>query len=213
MILMSKLFLSSMSVNGPEQTRAFLEWAGKDPQDIRMALIENAADVEDGDKQWVIDQRAALARVAGKLTIVDLTAYTENNQGLRDLLAAQDVIWLGGGNTYYLRWLLAETEADGMIKDLTAAGMRYGGGSAGAIIAGPTISGFEPVDDPNGAPQVILGGLHLTDIVILPHAESKDFGSGMIEVTENVARAGFETRALTDSQALVIDGDQQRLIG
>jgi hypothetical protein len=49
-----KLFLSSMTIS-QTQAPAFIELVGKAAKDTKIALIENAADGEAGDKLWVED--------------------------------------------------------------------------------------------------------------------------------------------------------------
>jgi len=199
-----KLFLSSLNIS-PQLAPYFLELVGKPAHKIRATLIQNAADVEEGPKKWVDAQREALEKYTGTLEIIDLNEYKNKRQGLREKLAAQDIIWVGGGNTYYLRWLLAETHADEIIIELVTNGVVYGGSSAGAIVAGPTLKYFETADDPAKAPDVIFEGLRLTDDVVVPHTDNTLFSAVVGGITERLDADGFHTVPLKDSQALIID--------
>jgi len=76
---------------------------------------------------------------------VDLRNWRNKREALREKLASKDVIWLGGGNTYYLRWILKETGADDIIINLVQQGKVYAGWSAGAMVAGPNTSMQSPV--------------------------------------------------------------------
>jgi dipeptidase E len=206
-----KLFLCSKTVTR-ELAPYFIKLIGKDPKEIKLALIENAADVEQGPKDWVIQNRKALQSLGLNIENIDLSVYRDNQLVLKKKLASQDVIWIGGGNTYYLRWLLRETGADDMIKEVVNKGVVYGGGSAGAIIAGLTLKYFETADDPDEAPKVILDGLKLTNFVVVPHVDNDKFKSVIFGINNKLKTAGYETIPLTDSQALVIDGDRQEVI-
>lgn len=185
---------------------------GKDPKNIRLALIENAAEVEQEPKDWVIRNRRALQNLDLDLEIVDLKAYFNDQSTLENKLASQDVIWIGGGNAYYLRWLLKKTGADRIIQELVSKGIVYAGGSAGAIVVGPTLKFFETADDPSAAPETILDGLSLTETVIVPHMDNPKFTSLISTINNKLKKAGYKTAPLNDSQALVINGHEQVVI-
>jgi len=209
-----KLFLSSLAISY-EQSKPFMDLVGKPkPQDVKIALIENAADVyEEGNKDWMYDHRSSISSHKFKVDLVNLEDYRLGQaKGLLKRLEQSDAIWLGGGNVYYLRWILKETRADIIITTLVKGGKVYGGGSAGAIIAGPTLDGYQPADNPEKAPKLIHAGLRLTDIAVIPHWSNAKYGKIMEQVKKNLERAGLETQEITDEQALIIDGDSTNLI-
>jgi len=199
-----KLFLSSLNVT-PKLAPHFFDLVDKPADQIRAALIQNAADVETGPKTWVEAQRIALEKYTGQLTIIDLREYKNKRAALQEILATQDVIWIGGGNTYYLRWLLHETHADELICDMVKNGVVYGGSSAGAIVAGPTLKYFETADDPMKAPEVLFDGLGLVDEVVVPHTDNALFSGVVGGIIERLDADNFHTVPLKDNQALVID--------
>lgn len=195
-----------------DQAPAFVKLVGKEPKNIKLALIENAADAEHGDKPWLYSNREAIRSLGFQITPVNLQRYLESNEGLLAILEQQDVIWIGGGNVYYLRWILKQTKADVLIKELVKSGIVYGGGSAGAVVAGPTVKGFESADDPRNAPEIIDDGLMLTDVVIVPHSVSEEDGSVMAAIQNQLVSLGHNTVAITDDQALVIDGQESWIV-
>lgn len=203
-----KLFLTSKAVS-PAQAQPLRDLVGK--QEITIALIENAADVE-RQKDWLYDNRRAFAAQGFQVDLVDLNEYQQKPEDLQRQLELADVIWLGGGNTYYLRWILRQTGADEVIFDLVGRGKVYGGGSAGAIVAGPTLRFFEAADDPTDAPEVILDGLGLTSTVILPHWGNEKYGPILQAAEKNLHSAGYKTVRITDDEAVAIDGDQLQII-
>lgn len=207
-----KLFLSSMAISY-SQGKAFLDLVGKEKvTDVSIALIENAADVyEEGKKDWVYESRDSISAHGFKVDLVDLEDYRQGDKGLLQRLEQADAIWLGGGNTYYLRWILKETRADSIITGLVKRGKVYGGGSAGAIVAGPTLKYFEPADDPDKAPEQITDGLGLSETVVVPHWGNEKYGQIMEDINKKLIYAGFKTITISDEQALIIDGDNQRV--
>lgn len=207
-----KLFLSSLAISDT-QSDELAKLVGKKPKDIKLALIENAADTyAEGSRAWVDQNRVAIQSHDFGIEIIDIRQYKGKLAELKDKLSAKDVIWFGGGNTYYLRWLLKDTGIDELLAGLVKQGIIYGGGSAGAIIAGPTLKHFETADDPNEASEVILDGLHFTDSVVVPHMDNAKFAAIIHDINDKLKADGFKTVPLGDSQALVINGDEQRVI-
>jgi len=207
-----KLFLSSLAISA-SQADSFTKLVGKEPKNIKLALIENAADVYDDDStDWVDENREAIKACGYQVEMVDLRDYKDSRTGLRTKLASMDVIWLGGGNTFYLRWILRDSGADTIIKELVESGTVYGGGSAGAIVAGPTLKYFEDADNPSDSPEVILEGLNLTNKAVVPHIGNAKYGEAMKHIEVSLQKDGYTTIAITDSEAVVFDGEQQKVI-
>ena len=196
-----------------EQGDAFARLVGKQPKDIKLALIENAADVYDDDStDWADENREAIKARGYQVELLDLRNFKSNPKSLQEKLASKDAIWLGGGNTFYLRWVLKDTGADEIIRRLVSNGTVYGGGSAGAIVAGPTLKHFEDADDPHDSPSIVLEGLHLTDTVVVPHVANEKYGKAMEKIEARLKRDGYNTIAITDDQAVVFDGGKRKVI-
>lgn len=206
-----KLFLYSLALSD-EHAAALARLVGKSAGNITFALIENAADVVKNSSGWVEGIRDSLKIQGFQIEQIDLREWWDKQEELHEKLSSKDVIWLGGGNTFYLRWILKQTGADEIIRALVVQGKVYAGWSAGAIVAGPTLQYFDAMDDPKDAPERILDGLHLTDTVIVPHIDNKDFIQGAHKADHHLRQAGYHTLPLDDSQALLIHGDEQNVI-
>lgn len=192
-----------------QHRQAIAEALGK-PCDQASALwVANAVDVEPEHHDWVPRSRAMLADLGFALTDLDLRDYLDNPSApeLARTLASADLLWINGGNTFYLRWLMRASGADQLISEAVANGLVYGGGSAGAIVAGPTLNHFQPMDAPELAPELVLDGLGLTDQVVVPHIDNSDFASAAEYAQRHLERDGYPTLALTDSQIAIIRGE------
>lgn len=197
----------------PDQEAAFTQLVGKQPHDITLALIENAVDVYDDDStDWVGESREAIKAYGYQVEIIDLRKFRGKRDELYVKLASKDAIWLGGGNTFYLRWILRDTGADEIIRELVGKGTVYGGGSAGAIVAGPTLNYFEDADDPNDSPEIILEGLHLTDTVVVPHIGNEKYGEAMKKINISLKKDKYITIPITDEQGVVFDTNKQKIV-
>lgn len=170
-----KLFLTSANVNKNLQ-QEFFKLVGKNPVDIKFALIENAADPYTEEKKgFVYETRAVLETLPMQIERIDLREYGPGKKDIYEELKRFDVIWVGGGNTFYLRWILRESGLDTVLVKLLGVGVVYAGGSAGSVIVCPSLEKYDIVDNPTKAPELIKDGLHLIDLQIVPH-----WGTGKI---------------------------------
>lgn len=196
-----KLFLSSISVQSQNKQK-FLELFGpKEPKDIKVGVITNGGDTYAEDKRaWMERDHKLLKETGAQIVLLDLRKI----KNIKDELSKYDCVWIGGGNVFYLRYILAKTGADEIIIELVKSGTVYGGDSAGAIIAGPTINYFQPADSPEKSPKIILDGLNLLDVVVVPHADHSKYAPIMKDIKINLTEAGYKTKSLNDSDSLVI---------
>jgi dipeptidase E len=208
----TKLFLTSMAMSDLQSVE-LAKLVGKQPQETTIALIENAADVELNSESWVTKNRESIAGHGYKIEVIDLKVFRHSTIDLLQILQKKDVIWLGGGNTFYLRWLLKYTRAEEIIRNLIKHGkIIYAGSSAGEIVAGPTIKYFEAVDDPKKTPEIVVEGLNFTDTVVVPHMDNVQFAQAVKEINEKLIAAGYKTVPLNENQSLIIDGDSLRVV-
>ncbi len=206
-----KLFLYSFNVVDKQLT-ALTRLVGKKPKGITVACIENAADVVGPLKDRLPGFRTPLQEHGYQLEQVDLRDWQSKRERLREKLESKDVIWLGGGNTFYLRWLLRETGADEIITGLVRNGKVYAGWSAGAIVAGPTLRYFDGMEDMKSVPEVIRDGLNLIDVVVVPHRDNDMFAKAAHEANESLSQVGFSTVFLADDQVYVVNGDERKVL-
>ncbi|HYG38202.1 MAG TPA: Type 1 glutamine amidotransferase-like domain-containing protein [Cytophagales bacterium] len=211
MLVHKKLFLYSLSISAG-QAAELTDLVGKDPKDITFALIENAADVEEGSENWLGGFRNMLQSNGYQLEQLDLRNWLNRQKALREKLSDKDVIWIGGGNTFYLRWILRETGADKIIAELISQGKVYAGWSAGAIVAGPTLQYIDAMENLTDVPEIIWEGLNLTNIVVVPHLDSSDFSEVAKKVNLRLENTGYDVVPLDDNQVLIINGNEQKII-
>jgi dipeptidase E len=167
----------------------------------------------DGDRSWMsepwIAQEERQLRMHGfTCDRIDVAGWQDRS--LAKHLAGFDVLYIQGGNTFYLLDQLRRSGADTIIRDLvTGDHAVYCGISAGSVVAGPDIAvaGWSPEWDRNEVGLTDLAGLGLVPFVLSPHYEQKD-------ATLIAARLPLPhpLLALEDGQAWVVDGENQRLI-
>jgi dipeptidase E len=103
---------------------------------------------------------------------------------------------------------MRETGFDTMARELLEKGIVYGGGSAGAIIAGNTLKYFDLVDDPNASPELIYSGIDLIDLVIIPHWGTDKIQEKLSEIQALYKYDNVDTVTITDNQAIIVDGEE-----
>lgn len=207
-----KLFLYSSYKIKQEHLRILLKMTGKSHADIKIAAICNATDVEEDSDGWVADSYSSLTEFGSQVEVVDLRKFMGKQSELSKVLSSKDIIWLCGGNGYYLNWILKESGADEVIVEQIKSGKVYAGWSAGAVVAGPTLRHFEKMENLDVVKEVYYETLNLTDVVALPHYDMKEFSKNMQEANEKLIADGFITTPLNEDQALMIDGEIKEVI-
>jgi len=149
----------------------------------RAAVIANAVDL------IPIEDRLAYARTGfdpvGRFRThgldadeLDLRAFFGKPAALAAALADVRLVWANGGNAFLLRRAMRQSGLDEILKRRVPAGeLIYGGWSAGAVVAGPSLRGIDLMDEPyvvadGYAAAPVWEGLALVDFSIVPHFES-----------------------------------------
>lgn len=107
-------------------------------------------------------------------TLVDLRNFSDSS-ALAGQLAGYDMRWVMGGNTFCLRYEMRRSGFEKALPLLLRQGIVYAGESAGAVVAGTSLTGIEAADDPEFAETPIKEGLGLVPYFVLPHVDSEDF--------------------------------------
>jgi dipeptidase E len=204
-----KLYLSSYRIPTPA---AISQLVGKPLSAIKMAVIPNAKDYY-AARAWqykVGDFTDYLAALEIRGDVLDLRTFA-NQEQLLENIQQYDIIWAMGGNTFCLRYEMQRSGFDTVIRTYLESGGVYAGDSAGAIVAGKSLEGVEFGDEPAFAEETIWQGMGLVDTLIIPHADSPAFATAVAKMRERNGGSG-NVLELTDTQALVIDGDSSRIV-
>lgn len=149
----------------------------------RAGVISNAADfIPRADRENYlrnIHNPSAELRAHGlDVTDLDLRDYFGRPDALEEALGRLDLVWVVGGNTFLLRRAMRQSGFDVVGKKrIEENRLIYGGFSAGAVVACPSLRGIELMDEPHALadgydPEVIWDGLNLLGFHIVPHYES-----------------------------------------
>lgn len=202
-----KLFLTSAGL--PKETRNdFLGLLGKNPEKARAAFIPTAADPEE-DKRFVESARKEIRKTG--LGIIEVDLKRENAGSLREKLFGLEVVYVNGGNAFYLLDWVRKSGFDGAIREFLKMGGIYVGVSAGTILTGPRIdlAGWKEDWDKNIPGLNDTTGLSLVDFAIAPHYLEGDFAI----LSGRAKDIDYAVVALTDKQAILVDGKKIRAVG
>ena len=112
-----KLFLISIDAGIPKETRRdFLKLLKKNPKDTNVCFIPTAANHPTIDDWFVKRDRNNLEEVGFKMTDVDLKQESESS--LSKKLDSFDMVFVTGGNTFYLLKIVRESCFDMAIRKL-----------------------------------------------------------------------------------------------
>ena len=199
-----KLFLSSAGLTNPTLVSAFEELIGLKGDKLKVAFIPTAANWEDGDKEWLINDYMNLKKQGYLVDIVDISAIEKEKWLPR--LEWSDVLFFGGGNTFHLmHWV----EKSGLIDELPKLLKTrvYAGISAGSCMAGPTIYNSVQNLFDEGYKLKIEKGLGLVDFQLIPHLDSEYFSKIRTEFLEEASKDIEEpVYVIDDNSAVVVDG-------
>ena len=196
----------------PETTKAFLKLLVKKPEEINVGFIATAsyADHPKGDAVYIKEDKQRLNELGFK-AIMEIDLREEKGASLREKMGAIDLIFVSGGNTFYLMEYIRESGFDKVLGAFLDKGGIYVGVSAGSIIAGRDIavSGWDPDWDINTVGLEDMQGLGLVDFIISPHYAPEEDAV----INEDKGKVSCPIFALTDSQAILVEEGNVKFIG
>lgn len=207
-----RLFLSSFRLSTTAQELTELVGAATTVAVVLNAL-DNIRDFARAD--WMEGERRALAALGLSARELDLRSYDERPEALRSALDGVGLVWATGGNVFVLREAMRRSGLDALLTErLGEDTIAYGGYSAVACVAAPTLRGIELVDDASAVRKPVWDGLGFVDFSIAPHYRSAHPDAEPMErVVAHFEEHAMPYRPLRDGQAIVVDGDTTRLVG
>jgi dipeptidase E len=201
-----RLFLTSAGLT-PETKEYFLELLGKKPKGMDLCYIPTASDLSK-DKRYVKKNRNRLLKLGFNITDVDIKNKNENS--LSKKMDSFDIVFVEGGNAFYLLKHVRDSGFDSAIRRFLDRGGIYVGSSAGSMIAGLNIesAGWKHIDK-NIVNLKDLTAMKLVPFVISAHLDDKSIGL----IRRCASKVDYPVIALTDKQALLVDGDKRSIVG
>ena len=217
-----KLLLTSGGITNDTLANELEVIAGKQFSDLKIAFIPTAGLCDSGEKKWLVEDMYRLTSRDAQIDIVDIAQL--KTYAIRKRLEWSDVIFVGGGNTFYLSYWMQEKGVYEMLPNLLDQRV-YAGISAGSMIASRTIRTSSQAYNsehfydktynefgPEGqSSDKTLGWI---DFAFRPHLNSRYFPEAtegkMQDITDDI---GIEMYVLDDDCAIKVDGDELSIVG
>lgn len=176
------------------------------PEDLRTVFVPTAGTAYE-DAPWVDDHRSWFRANGFRFAELELAGAAPGD--VQIALERADLVYVAGGNTYFLLHHMQRTE---FWAALAASGAVYSGSSAGAIVACPDIAYIEDLDDRTSVPELAsTRGGGLVDLRIMPHVDHDRFGPEVARIMGSWGD-GPTGVPLRDDQAVVVDQGSWRMV-
>ncbi|MBI2232482.1 MAG: Type 1 glutamine amidotransferase-like domain-containing protein [Candidatus Aenigmarchaeota archaeon] len=171
-----------------------------------LAFIPTAADTYK-NKWWIKEDKIKLGEKGFDLTKIDL----KRKVSLKELKKF-DIIYVAGGNSFYLLEKIRESGFDKAIKKLIEKEITYVGSSAGAVVAGPDIWPIRFLDDPSKTKLRSFKGLNLVDFIPLPHFGNNKYSKPYEKVMKGLEKAKYKYIKIRENQAVFVKDNKVKII-
>lgn len=205
-----KFLLTSAGLSNKSIADALLDLAGKPFNQLKLAFIPTASNVEKGDKSWLIDDLNNCKKLNfAQIDIVDISAIPQDMWKPR--LEEADILFFEGGNDFHLIHWLNKSGLKEMLTEMLKTKI-YVGASAGSMVTSKNMSithskklYYDDLSEQKYDDEI---GLGFIDFQIRPHFNSPDFPKANAKYLEEIAKEIPEAvYALDDNSALkVADG-------
>ncbi len=216
-----KLLLTSGGLTNESIKEALRELVGKPYKDIKIAFIPTAAFGEGHDKGWLIDDMYRIKQTGAYIDIVDIAQLSKNE--LFPRIEESDVIFVGGGNSFYLSYWMQES---GLIEQLPKLleSRVYAGISAGSMMVGDNLRvasqalakgklSDEEYDELGPEGRSSAKTAKLVKFVVRPHLNSRFFPKITGPYIQEVAKElSVPIYALDDQSAVKVVDDKIEVV-
>ena len=203
-----KLLLTSAGLCNKSIVNALASLIERPFTDLSLSFIPTAANVEEGSKDWLIDDLVNCKNLnLSTIDILDISALP--NDSISTRLEKSDIIFFGGGDLFYLMEWVKRTGLDKTLPRMLDKKI-YIGLSAGTMLTGKWWSTKYDVEYYGEKAQPIdrYNCLGLVDFFVIPHVNNTFFPKVTIETVQKLASEVKEPLyAIDDSGAVVVDGE------
>lgn len=132
---------------------------------------------------------------------------------LEEIFKDKEVVYVEGGNAFYLLKAMKESGFDKLIKNLVDEGVIYIGSSAGSYVACPTIE-MSHWKIPGKEPREDYGLKDLSALNFVPFLLKAHYIPGWKDVLNEISEnSPYPVRLLNDQQAFYVRDDKIELVG
>jgi dipeptidase E len=203
---MKNLFLSSYFSGAAKLLPSFAgDLVGKKLTFIPTASLPEKVDF------YVDADKKALVKLG--LLISDLEISSASQADIATRMDEADILFVEGGNTFFLLQELKRTGTDERIVEHIAKGKLYIGASAGSMVIAPNIEYVRLMDDPAAAPHLDgdYSALAQVDFYVVPHFTNAPFRKAAKKIMAEYG-AALDLRPISNHQAIAVKGDDVNVL-
>lgn len=207
-----KFLLTSSGLMNKSLVKELLRLAGKPARVLKFAFIPTAANVEEGDKGWLVkDYNLIQALKPAQLDIVDISALPIRIWEKR--LREANVLVFGGGNTFHLMAWMRKSGLHTLLPKLLKTRV-YVGISAGSIAINPTLKFSDAEKLENVEPVTFSNkGLGFVNFGVRPHINSPYFPKWSFQFMKNFSKkVKHPVYAIDDQTGISVDGKRVKVV-
>ncbi|WP_103575076.1 Type 1 glutamine amidotransferase-like domain-containing protein [Campylobacter concisus] len=206
---MANIFLCSYFAEVASKINEVVDFQGK-----HVAFIDTAAKFE--EVNFYVDEAVKiLEKFGAKLTRIDISCvknlvtqisecdeFCVADDKILATINKCDIIYVSGGNTFYLLNELRKSCAEQAIKNAVKAGKIYVGESAGAIVAAPDTR-YATLMDKSSVNMSDFTGLNLVDFCVVPHFDCEPFVEATHEIMEKFGDL-YDLRPINNAEFIAL---------
>lgn len=202
---MKKLFLTSIFAQVADKLAPLVP----NPKGMKAAFIPTARDPYE-KSPWADIDFHKLQEIGFETAMYDIKGKTEEQ--IYNDLKKFDVIFVCGGNTFYLLYHARQSGFDKAVIRLIDEGKVYIGSSAGSLLVGPSLEPIKNLDKISAAPELkSLVGLNIVNIIVLPHFDTEKYRERNEKALRDY-KDQFKMIAINDDQAVIVEGDNYKVV-
>lgn len=204
---MKKLFLTSSFVDVAEFLEPFI---GEKLENKIITFIPTAS-IPEEYKGYVENDKSAFEKLGLIVDVLDVS--TSSRENIKTVIEKNDIIYVSGGNTFFLLDKLKKSGADTIIIEEIKKGKPYIGASAGSVIMSPSIHYIEKMDDKAKAEDLMdYKALHLIDFYLLPHHTNEPFKDAVEDIILEF-KDKIKLVPISNTEAIEATGEKFRIVG
>ena len=206
MIFLKNMILTSSLYESIELVKKFLD---KNTESKKILFIPTATNIDEYKKYIHLTQKA-FEDFGYEVENFDVSIFSE--EIAKEKLSEVKIIFISGGNTFYLLQELKRKNLIPYLKERIENGLLYIGESAGSVIAAPDIEYASIVDDKTLATELDdYTGLNLVDFYIVPHFEEEPFVESSRNTVE-LYKDKLDLKLINNKEAILVENNNFTII-
>jgi dipeptidase E len=207
---MSTIILTSSGFKTPIISEEIFKVLSKKSTETKVAHIITASKVS-LDQSYVDKDRQALQKAGFQVEDIDIRGKTKKD--LEKLLLDKDIIYVQGGNGFYLLKYIRKSGFEDIVRALIKKGVIYIGVSAGSYVACPNLEMHTWKKKLRNRNEIVnLGAMNLVPFLITAHYSRTD-AEDKERIQRGIKKSKYPVYLLNDDQALLVKDEVVKLIG